>query len=316
MKRTFSFISILLISFSVFSKTKFDYQVPAFDYNISSIEKENLKIIDLWQFAEKPEYDIKFYTSYNVKGIFKVFAHDPESDKWIDFGGIDLLPGTYKKFKIKPKKSSEKTHSKRTSSETAPLDYRYVAITSNERFDYTFESDDYDLIVSVSKNESSIIIDGKIYSKNFIVIDYKDIDAEDYFKFQNYTDFSDFNIRAFVYDTKQSRWVLGGTAHLKSYADTDTVKPLFDDDIDDYRFLAVIIDRDFDFYCDFFEKNNDLYIQIKSNDSPEDKNKSTIMTTNSLADIKSELENLKKYFENGLIDESEYKEKKAKLLGL
>lgn len=313
MKRTFSFALVFLLSLSVFSKPKFDYKMPDFDCDISSIEKKTLQIIDLYQFQEIPEYDIKFCTSYNAKGIFKVFAHNPESNKWIDFGNIDMLPGTYKKFKVKPKKSTESFATKRTSQET-PLQYRYVAITSIEKFDYTFESDDYDLIVSVSKKESSIILDGKIYSKNFSVIDYKDIDAEDYFKFQNYTDFSDFNIRAFVFDAKLSRWILGGTAHLKSYADTDTVKPLFDDDIDDYRFLAVIIDKDFNFYCDFFEKNNDLYIQIKSNDTPENKNNA--MSTGSLSDIKSELENLKKYFENGLIDESEYKEKKAKLLGL
>lgn len=71
--------------------------------------------------------------------------------------------------------------------------------------------------------------------------------------------------------------------------------------------MALIIDNNINFRCEISAKNDDLWINLISDDLPQ---------KNYDNDIKSELESLKKYFENGLIDESEYKEKKAKLLGL
>lgn len=253
MKKIILSIFCFIFSYSIFAKTNkvkldFNYKTPVF-------EKENSIVIDSWEIFPNPKDNVKINASYNVKGKFNIYVHNPELNEWKDFGVIEIF-------------SSDTTQVLKTKEK--PLLYRYIAISAEEKFDYEPISKNNDLVIKVSKKEDSLVLNGKTYS-NYKVIDYRDADVEDNIRFENNTDFSNFNVRAFVFDRKQNQWMLAAAGHLKSNGDTDKVSPVCKNDIDSYHFMALVIDgKDFNFDCNFYESHNDLCIQIESQEKPKE----------------------------------------------
>lgn len=257
-------------------------------------EKENSIVIDKYSLSPMPKDFIKMYASFNVKGDFSLFVYKPELNGWQELGTISFS----QPFSTQRLKTQEKA-----------LKYRYFAVTSNDSFDYDVRSKDDDLFISVSSKDKSVLINGRLYKTGFCIIDYESIDndVEDFIKLQNYTKSENFKVSTFVFHSKKNAWLPSGTGYLKSYGDVDTVKPTCPGDLDDYHIMALIVDNNINFSCEISAKNDDLWINLISDDLSEKE---------FVNDIKSELEKLKEYYENGLIDESEYKEKKSKLLGI
>lgn len=276
-KLLFAFI-FLCVSFA------FAENVPAFT------ENKNAVVIDKNSFSKVPRDNIKIHASYNVKGDFEIFCYDEKLNQWKNAGAVNIL----KYYDTEDFSSDENILKK----------YRYFAVVNNDNtFRYEISVAHNDLNIYVYK-DGDINIDGVTYNKGFCVINYKGLDVEDFIKMENCTQFSDFRVQTYVFNKRKQIWIDSGKCFLRRTG-IETIKPNVS--IDHYNLMAVLVDNGMDFTCDFYENHSDLYIKIIS-----DKKKNVV--TKSVDDIKTKLQNLKDCFESGLIDESEYKEKKAELL--
>ena len=278
----------LSLFFIVTSMICFAENIPVFTDN------KNAFVIDKNSFSKIPRDNIKIHASYNTKGNFEIFYYKPENETWVSSGNVELF--------------NYCDNATLKTAEKVLRNYRYFAIVgTDEKFKYNTESRNNDLHIYICKYEP-LDINGTIYDRGFCVIDYRNEDADEYIKIENCSQSSNFRVYTYVFDKKNMSWIDSGKGMLKSYGDIDTIKPNCKGDIDDYNFMAVIVENGMNFTCDFTTRNDDLYIMIISNENR------SLSNQKSTDDIKTKLQNLKDCFESGLIDESEYREKRADLL--
>ncbi len=253
-------------------------------------ENKNAFVIDKNSFSKIPRDNIKIHASYNVKGDFEIFYYNENLNQWKNAGTINIT----KYFDTEELYSNEYILKK----------YRYFAVINNDNFfRYETSISHNDLNIYVYK-DGDININGVSYNKGFYVINYRGLDVEDFIKIENCTQTSDFRVKTYVFNKRKQCWIDSGKCFLRRTG-VETIKPNVS--IDHYNLMAVVVDNGMKFTCDFYENHSDLYIKIIS-----DKQENVV--TESVDDIKTKLQNLKGCFESGLIDESEYREKRADLL--
>lgn len=253
-------------------------------------ENKNAFVIDKNSFSKIPRDNIKIHASYNVKGDFDIFYYNENLNQWKNAGTINIT----KYFDTEELYSNEYILKK----------YRYFAVINNDNsFRYETSISHNDLNIYVYK-DGDININGVSYNKGFYVINYRGLDVEDFIKIENCTQTSDFRVKTYVFNKRKQCWIDSGKCFLRRTG-VETIKPNVS--IDHYNLMAVVVDNGMKFTCDFYENHSDLYIKIIS-----DKQENVV--TESVDDIKTKLKNLKDCFESGLIDESEYREKRSDLL--
>ncbi|NLC93007.1 MAG: SHOCT domain-containing protein, partial [Treponema sp.] len=102
-----------------------------------------------------------------------------------------------------------------------------------------------------------------------------------------------------------------GTWDVFGFVINGKLKTFYDEDLDDYSpyWVIQVLDENKFYDISAYSKRSDLYFRFSKTDSI--KEDSEIFDT-----IESQLIKLKQYYDNGLINEDEYKEKKANILGL
>lgn len=281
-------------------KTNFPEEVLNFEYAQPEFNNENAFIIDIFALAPQPKDNFVINGSYNVKGTFEVFLHDPKENNWRKIGEIELEKfGSTQRLKTEEKQF---------------LKYRYFAVAAKEKNDFKFlvESKNDDIYVNVS-SEEPLTVGGKVLNKeNTVIIYYKGLDVEDYIKIRNFSKKTDYSIELYVFSKDKQQWIPAGTAFLKGYGDTDTVEPICPNELSDYEYCALYTAENIPLRCEYNENHSDLIITIlddplRISSKKEDEN---------LENIDLQLLKVKDLFEKGLIDEEEYKLKKAQILGL
>lgn len=254
-------------------------------------------VLDKNELVPIPQDNLIISTFYNVKGNFEIYGCNDPSD-WTYIGNIDFTKfGDIKKLKTKAKIKGKMKN------------FRYFCIDYKEdQLDYEVFSYQDDILVK-AKKKGVLIIDNKIIDKGFYVLDYSEIEVDDYIKIINSTSKINFKIKTYVFDFDQEIWRYVGDQTLLGYGYVDTIEN--DIDAEDYKIIALVSENKMDFTCKASEKHSDLYIEIY------DLNGESNSTSNLLnSDIEESLKTLKKLYDNGYIDDEEYKLKKSQILGL
>lgn len=286
MKKIFlSFFVILLTSIFAFAEdTKISLPNDVSPYAF---------IIDKNEMSPIPKDNFKISTYYNVKGLFEIYACN-DTQNWTHLGNIDF-----------PKYADTKT----LKTKEKVKNFRYYCIDfKEEKIEYEVISRNNDIILKAKKNDV-LKINDQIIDKGFFVLDYSDIDADDYFKLENTTSKSNFKIKLYVFDINKENWKYAGEGSLKGYGDVDTIRS--DVDVDDYKIVALVSENKMNFTCRAYERNSDLYIELCDTNNETDSSDSAIDN-----DIEEKLKTLKNLYDKGYIDEEEYKLKKSQILGL
>ena len=238
-----------------------------------------------------PKDYFKISNSYNIKGIFKIYACN-ETKHWIYLGDIDFT--TF----VDTKKINEKI-----------TDYRYFCIDCpDERIRYEVLSRYNDIYVKAKKDDV-LRINDKVIDKGFYVVDYSALgEVDDYYKIVNETKKSNFKIQLYVFDPRKENWIYAGEGVLKGYGDVDTIRSEVDPG--DYKIVALISESKMNFSCKAHARHDDLYIELC------DAENDLELNSDSIDEIESKLKNLKNLYEKGYIDADEYKTKKKQILGL
>lgn len=293
MKKAIFFLFIFCKIVTVFSEDIIN--------NLPSEVSPNSFVFDKNDLTPVPKDDFTIITSYNVKGNFEIYASN-DNTNWNYLGNIDI-PNylSSKSLKIKNQISTFKVRK-----------YRYYCIDfqDNEKIEYTIKSKNDNIYIKAYKNEKLdfLEIDNKTINSGFYILDYSDIDVDDYFKLENTTTKSNFKVLLYVLDSNKGKWIYAGTASLKGYGDVDTVET--DIDVEDYKVVALISENNMDFTCRASERHSDLYIELCDNATE------SISSPTGFEDLESKLKELKVLYDKGYIDLEEYKQKKNQILGL
>ncbi len=247
------------------------------------------------ELSQMPKDKFKISASYNVKGLFEIYASN-DTQNWIHLGNI-----VFEKYgDLKTLKTKEKVKN-----------FRYYCIISQEeKIDYEIICYNNDILVKAKKDDV-LRINNQIIEEGFYILDYTEIDAADYFKLDNTTSKSNFRIKLYAFDTKKENWQYAGEGTLKEYGDVDTIRSNLQLDIDNYRIVALISENKMKFTCRASERSDDLYIELCELKNEPDFSENII-----ISDIEEQLIKIKNLYDKGYINDEEYKLKKAQILGL
>ncbi len=96
----------------------------------------------------------------------------------------------------------------------------------------------------------------------FLIDTYEcDETMEDYIKLHNSSTDKNIEFTIYMHHPEYQEWVIYGTGNLKGAGDTDTIDSDVDD-IEDYRYYAIVPLNEKEYEYLFYNRNNDLHINI------------------------------------------------------
>src|SRR5574344_399405 len=247
MKRTaIIMFAVCLAAWVMYAKSpekgiNLEYAQPTFDDSAA-------KVIDLFSVNPRPEDNIVVECSYNVKGTFRIYYHDPAEQKWKPAAEvvIDSYTGS--------KKADVTVHD--------IFSYRYFAVVAGDGvlYSYSVSSHHNDLYIT-AESDQPVLINGQVVdAQNIKVIHYSG--AEDFIKFSNNSSSSNFTLSVYLFDSRKQQWLSAGTARLKETGDADTVDMPYSGDLNRYKYCAVGVQKDFHFRYESETVHNDLMITV------------------------------------------------------
>lgn len=227
----FLFLNILVVAKLNPQSVSFDYEQPVSD---------DKTIIDTFAFNPVPNGKVIIKCPVNATGMtFEILAHDPETKQWRSLGTV-----TGNK-KLSVKKMSA---------------FRYFAIRNEDSCSYEFSTKNYNLVITV-KYSGPLIIDGIIMDEtNSLILKIIDNDADDFFKFESYSNQPNILFQAYVMKKRNlTKWESFGAKTLHGYGDIVTIET---NDPCSYGTLVMYFKDGCNFTAAFEEKHSDLYVKL------------------------------------------------------
>jgi len=244
---------------------------PAFD-------KKPSVVLDLWKYGGKGKYkdNIKFKNATLYEDVsFNTYGYDEKKGEWTLIGVAKLKDYSDSDEVKKSAKISGFRWFAVHSLENKSFNAQAVA-KNNDILITVFDSKITALDVALSKDKDAV---PAFDVPSSIVVDLWQNKGkgkyEDNIKLYNKTKKADASFNVFAYDDKNSRWILIGTKKVGKVSvsfnywtgasiDPDTIDSNWNDDIENFRWLAVYSVDNISFDTQVVVKSNDVNITVVS----------------------------------------------------
>jgi len=260
------FLLVLLVIGSIFSLSAINAVAQTSD-GTPAFDKKPSVVLDLWKYGGKGKYRdyVKFNNATLNENIsFNIYGYDDKKTEWTLIGTSNL-----KYFSDSDQiKTSMRISGFRWIAihglENKPFNAQAVA-KNNDILIYIFNSKIKELDFTLPPKDKDAVPTFNVTSS--VVIDLWQNKGkgnyEDKIMLFNKTKKTDTSFNVFAYDEKNSRWIMIGTKKFSSVKNSsDTIDSPWNDEIEDFRWLAVYSLDDMSFDTQVVIKNDDVRITI------------------------------------------------------